>query len=133
MKNLLAIFALVVLFTSCSKEFEQRNIVYRFEQGPKKGIISYLVQDSLYTDSFNLATVPLKLWQNIHKGTQGDRVYMFLKVPANEAVTAMMKFKASIIIDGKTYMQSTSFNTNDKIITPVDTTYYIRLYGTVPF
>jgi hypothetical protein len=135
MKKIIVFAIIAIVFASCSKEFEERNITYRFERGPSSGVVSYLYEDSLYTEDFNVSAVPMKLWEKSLKGRQGDPVYMVLMAKNADAfATVMMTFQASIIVDGKAIKALNQFNREEYTVkNNVDTFYYIRLYGTVPF
>lgn len=142
MKKIIVFAIIAIVFASCSKEFEERNITYRFERGPKSGVVSYLYEDSLYTENFNVSAVPMKLWEKSLKGRQGDPVYFYLRYKAYVPVSQpdgdlnefpMMSFKASILVDGKAYKETSQVLSYDTVRVSGTLYYFTRIYGTVPF
>jgi len=134
MKKIIVFAIIAIVFTSCSKEFEERTITYRFERGPTHGFYSYLYQDSLYTDSFNVSTIPMKVWDKTLKGNQGDPLYFYVRYSADQGHQwAMMSFKAMILADGKALKELSLVDQRDSVIVSGRKYYFFRLYGTVPF
>lgn len=126
MKNIALISILILLLTSCTKEYEQRNVTYLITGLANEYKIAYLNEnEETVTETITPANEK-EMWSYKWTGKQGDAVYLFTEftdvglIPTN--------FKVRILIDGKVYRDAYGY---DQSIG--DTLFRVKRAGVIPY
>ncbi len=130
MKKILLIIATILLFASCTKNYNDASVMYFIKGLGEPYTVMYLNESGkTITENINPMGNSDTLWTYNFTEKQGDLVYLYVKY--KDVDPAMSTFKVMIKVDDKMFKYADSY---DKVqVANGDTSFVIRRSGTVPF
>jgi hypothetical protein len=126
MKKLIALIALILAFTACQKEFEERSLTYLITGLANPYTVVYLTPDGeTITENIQPANDD-EIWRKDMPARQGDITYMYAEFTDKELVPT--KFKFRIMVDGKVFKESFGYDHNIG-----DTLFRVKRNGVIPY
>lgn len=125
MKNTILIAVIILLLTSCTKEYEERKITYLITGLGTEYKLSYLNEEGETINEKISPSGTTDVWKYNFTARQGDLVYLFTEF--YEKIDHKT-FQFRILVDGKVYKDSYGYDHNQ-----ADTLFRVLRSGVIPY
>ena len=125
MKNIIPLVILLLILSSCNKDYEERNVRYLITGLNKPYKISYLDENGETISTKITPTPEAKVWKYDFTAQQGDLLYLFTEF---YEMIDHKTFQFRILIDGKVFKDSYGYDHNQ-----ADTLFRVLRSGVVPY